>query len=225
MTGDVLSIPMRVDTQAPRLENSAVSLKIEDGKTLLSGKFTDDGAIASVEVVPVVKRTDKRDPSCVDYAPDYNNAFYSQCIFDGGVNEWTFTADVTEYSHTNQTFEGENELYDFEWTGNVYIFGGDYGGNDRSYGVTVNATPGLVLSTTSALLHVGNTFDLIVNNNTGSDAPLTFTSSNPEVATVDEFGHIQTLAPGQAVVEVSNGTESAYCIVAVRGEKYGSHRF
>ena len=216
MTGDVLSIPMRVDTQAPRLENSAVSLKIEDGKTLLSGKFTDDGAIASVEVVPVVKRTDKRDPSCVDYAPDYNNAFYSQCIFDGGVNEWTFTADVTEYSHTNQTFEGENELYDFEWTGNVYIFGGDYGGNDRSYGVTVNATPGLVLSTTSALLHVGNTFDLIVNNNTGSDAPLTFTSSNPEVATVDEFGHIQTLAPGQAVVEVSNGTESAYCIVAVR---------
>ena len=216
MTGDVISMPLRVDTQAPKLENSAVSFTETDGKTTISGKFTDDCAIASVEVVPMVKRIAKSDPSRVDYALDRNNPFYVEHIYDAGAGEWTFTADVTEYSHVNQTYEGENNIYDFEWTGNVYIFGGDYGGNDRAYAVTVNSTPGLVLSTTSALLHVGSTFDLSISNNTGSDASLTLTSSAPEVATIDEFGHIVALKPGQAVMEITNGTDTAYCIVAVR---------
>lgn len=50
-----------------------------------------------------------------------------------------------------------------------------------------------MLSTTSALLYVGSSFDLSITNNTGSDAPLTLTSSNPEVATIDEFGHVKAL--------------------------------
>lgn len=216
MTGDVLSVPMLVDTEAPKLENSAVSATEADGKTVVTGKFLDDGAIASVEVVPMVKRTAKSDPTRVDYALDRNNTFYVQQIYDAAVKEWTFEADVSHYEHINQTYEGENNIYDFEWTGDVYIFGGDYGGNDRAYAVTVDTTPGLVLSTTSALLHVGNSFDLNVCNNTGSDAPITITSSDPEVATVDEFGHIVAQKAGQTVVEVTNGTVSAYCIVAVR---------
>ncbi len=216
MTGDVISVPLRVDSEAPQLENSAVSVEVQDGKTTISGKFTDDGAIASVEVVPLVKRTAKSDPTRVDYAMDRNNSFYAEYIYDAGVGEWTFTADVTEYSHVNETYEGENNIYDFQWTGDVYIFGGDYGGNDRAYAVTVDSTPGLVLSTTSALLYVGSSFDLSITNNTGSDAPLTLTSSNPEVATIDEFGHVKALKAGQAVMEITNGTETAYCIVAVR---------
>ena len=48
-----------------------------------------------------------------------------------------------------------------------------------------------------------------MNNNTGSTAPITRTSSNPEVATVDEFGHVVAVAPGQAIITVSNGTYSA----------------
>lgn len=131
MTGDVISVPLRVDSEAPQLENSAVSVEVQDGKTTISGKFTDDGAIASVEVVPLVKRTAKSDPTRVDYAMDRNNSFYAEYIYDAGVGEWTFTADVTEYSHVNETYEGENNIYDFQWTGDVYIFGGDYGGNDR----------------------------------------------------------------------------------------------
>ncbi len=216
MTGDVIAVPMLVDTEAPKLENSAVSATQRDGKTILSGKFLDDGAIASVEVVPMVKRTAKSDPTRVDYALDRNNTFYIEQIYDAAVKEWAFEADVSNYEHINQTYEGENNIYDFEWTGDVYVFGGDYGGNDRAYTVTVDVTPGLALSTTSALLHVGSSFDLNVCNNTGSDAPITTTSSNPQVATVNEFGHIEALQAGQTVVEVTNGTVSAYCVVAVR---------
>ena len=100
--------------------------------------------------------------------------------------------------------------------GNVYLSCGDYAANDRTYAIKVDASQGLTLSQTSARLHPGQSFDLSVNNNTGSTAPITRTSSNPEVATVDEFGHVVAVAPGQAIITVSNGTYSALCVIAVK---------
>ena len=82
--------------------------------------------------------------------------------------------------------------------------------------ISVNAESGLVLSQKSALLYPGQEFDLSVNNNTGSNDAITRTSSNPEVAKVDEFGHVTAVSAGQAVITVSNGTSSAVCIVAVK---------
>ena len=215
MTGDVLSYNMLVDTVAPKLVNSTVSFYEEDGRIYIKGTFQDDGSIASVEIVPHVKRTNNYNPDYYEYGMDEINPFYSELIYDARVGESTFVADVTEYFHKNQSYEGENNVYSYEWTGNVYIFCGDYGGNDRAYIINVDTTEGLVLSTTSALLYVGETFDLNVINNTGSDAELVRTSSNPEVATIDEFGHIVALAPGQTTITVSNGEEEAVCIVAV----------
>ena len=219
MTGDVISFPVLIDSDAPTLENGAATLSVRDGRTYLSGTFTDGGSLASVTVYPQVMRTYKEgygDPAYSEYGLDYNNPFYAELIYDPDVQAWYFETDVTEYAHTNESYQGENNIYDFTWTGNVFIYGGDYGGNERGYAVHVDTTPGIVLSTTSALLYVGNSFDLSVNNNTGSDAALTRTSSNPEVATIDEFGHVVALAPGQTVITVSNGESSADCVVAVR---------
>ena len=67
--------------------------------------------------------------------------------------------------------EGVDHLYPTE----------DYAANDRTYAIKVDASQGLTLSQTSARLHPGQSFDLSVNNNTGSTAPITRTSSNPEV--------------------------------------------
>ena len=219
-TGDVITMPITVDRTAPVLKDSTVSImENEEGRLIMTGTFEDDGALASIEIFPQVKRTYKEgygNPGQVDYALDYNNPFYSEMIYDAAAHTWTFSCDVTDYAHTVESYPGENYYYDFTWTGNIFIYGGDYGGNDRAYAVTAKSDSGLVLSTTSALLKVGQTFDLSVINNTGSDAPLTRTSSNPEVATVDEFGHIVAVAPGQTTVTISNGTDSAVCIVAVR---------
>ena len=226
MTGDVISFDVMVDTVAPKLVNSAVTTYVgEDGHTYITGTFTDDGSIASVEIYPQVKRTYNTtnnpyaDASYYEYGLDYNNPFYSEMIYDADTQEWTFTVDVSEYVHANESYSGENRYYNFEWTGNVYIYGGDYGGNDRAYGVTVTTGDGLILSTTSAKLYVGESFDLNVIDNTNSDAPITRISTNPEVATVDEFGHIEALAPGQTEIVISNGTDEAICIVAVLEKK------
>lgn len=185
----------------------------------MTGTFEDEGSIAAVEIVPQVKRTYKEgygDPSYAEYGLDLNNPFLCEYVYDADVDTFRFTADVTAYAHTNESYAGENYYYDFTWTGNVFVFGGDYGGNERSYAVTVDTTPGLILSQTSALLYVGDEFDLSVNNNTDSATPVTRTSTNPEVASVDEFGHIVALAPGQTTIVVSNGVSESVCIVAVQ---------
>lgn len=220
MTGDVISFPVTVDTVAPKLKNNAIKVYEKDGRTYITGTvYDEDGSIASVEVTPYVTRTYKEgygDPSYKEVGLDKNNRFYKNDIYDAELKEHTFTVDVTEYAHTNEAFKGENNYYDYKWTGNVLISAGDYGANDRSYAISVNASEGIVLSQTSALLRPGQEFDLSVNNNTeNADSTLTRTSSNPEVATIDEYGHIVAVASGQTIITVSDGTSSAICVVAV----------
>src|SRR5699024_10083709 len=114
-----------------------------------------------------------------------------------------------------ESYPGENNVYDFTWNGNVLVSCGDYGANDRSYAITVDSTQGLVLSQTSALLHPGSTFNLSVIDNTDQEDAVTRTSSNPDVATIDEFGLVTAVAPGQTVITVAKGGSSAICVVAV----------
>lgn len=219
MTGDVISFNVTIDTRSPKLENNAISVYEEDGRTYITGTvYDEDGSLASVEIDPYVKRTYKEgygDPSYFEYGTDVKNPFYLETVYDAARKTLEFTADVTEYAHTNTSYEGENNYYSYTWEGAVALFCGDYGGNERTYMISVDATKGLVLSQTSALMHPGNVFELSVNDNTGVEGEITRTSSNPEVATVDEFGMITAVAPGQAVITVAKGDESAVCVVAV----------
>lgn len=219
MTGDEISFSVTVDTVAPELENNTVSIYEKDGHTYMTGTvYDEDGSLANIEVAPYVTRTYKEgygDPSYSEVGVDTTNAFLVENFYDPAVKTRTFTVDVTEYAHSIENFEGENKIYDFAWNGNVLVSCGDYGANDRSYAITVDASQGLVLSQTSALLHPGNSFDLSVIDNSGQEGVVTRTSSNPEVATIDEYGHVTAVAPGQTVITVAKGDSSAICVVAV----------
>lgn len=223
MTGDVISFPVNIDTVAPKLDNNAVTFYEENGRTYITGKvYDEDGSIASVEITPYVIRTYKEgygDPSYSEVGTDRNNKFYINNVYDAETKELTFTADVTEYVHENESYPGENNYYNYTWTGNVILSCGDYGANDRSYAIKVDAESGIILSQTSALLKIGQSIELSVNNNSSDlESELIRTSSNPEVATIDEYGCITAIAAGQTIITVSNGTESAICIVAVEDE-------
>ena len=219
MNGDVIQFPITVDTEAPTLENHTVSVYEENGRVYMTGTVQDaDGSLASLEIVPYVTRTYKEgvgDPNYAEVGVDRNNPFLLENFYDPAKKTYTFKADVTEYVHNNEAFPGENDTYNFVWNGNVLLSCGDYGANDRSYAITVNSSQGLVLSQTSALLHTGSTFELSVIDNTNQEGTVVRTSSNPEVATVDEMGMVQAVAPGQAVITVSKGSASAVCVVAV----------
>ncbi|MGN0334426.1 MAG: S8 family serine peptidase [Lachnospiraceae bacterium] len=223
MEGDVISFNVTIDTQAPKLENNAVSIFEENGRTYISGTVYDaDGSLASLEIDPIVKRSYKEgygDPSYSEYGRDSLNPFLCETVYDAGTKTLEFKADVTEYEHKNTSYAGENYYYDFTWEGNVMLMCGDYGANERTYMISVDATSGIVLSQTSALLYPGDVFELSVNDNTGVEGTVLRTSSNPEVATIDEYGMVTAVAPGQAVITVSKGNDSAVCIVAVQEKK------
>ncbi len=217
LTGDVLQFPIVVDTVAPKLVNNTVSFYVEDGRTYMTGTVTDvDGSIASVEVHPYVKRTHKYNPDYFGWDIDQLNPFYTNHVYDAAAKTLTFTCDVTEYAHTNQSWEGESDTYTFEWDGTIFLSCGDYGLNDRTYTMKLDTGSGIRLSQTSALMYVGGEFELSVLDNTGIEGDLIRTSSNPEVATVDEFGKIVAVAPGQATISISKGDQEAVCVVAVR---------
>ena len=217
LTGDVLQFPVVIDTVAPKLENNTVSFYVEDGRTYMTGTvYDEDGSLASVEVHPYVKRTHNYQTDYFGWDIDQLNPFYTNHIYDPATKTLTFTCDVTEYAHTNESYPGESGTYTFEWDGTIFLSCGDYGLNDRTYIMKVDTGSGIRLSQTSALMYVGSEFELSVLDNTGAEGNLVRVSSNEEVATIDEFGKIKAIAPGQATISVSKAGQEAICVVAVR---------
>ena len=205
MTGDTYSFNVTVDTVAPYLVDNAATLRQENGKTYISGTFTDDGAIATVQIYPVVIERNAYSGTST-MTVDFDHPFYEDNVYDAAVGERSFEARVDKDAYTGSK----------EWTGIIYVYGGDYGANERVYGVMVdNTDEGIQLTSQSFLLYPGEQAYLGVNNNTDEQGTLTRVSSNPEIATVDEEGNITAVAPGQTLITVSNGKASAVCVVAV----------
>ena len=217
LTGDVLQFPVVIDTVAPKLENNTVSFYEEDGRVYMTGTvYDEDGSLASVEVHPYVKRTHNYQTDYFGWDIDQLNPFYTNHVYDPATKTLTFTCDVTEYAHTNESYAGESDIYTFEWDGTIFLSCGDYGLNDRTYVMKVDTGSGIRLSQTSALMYVGGEFELSVLDNTGAEGDLVRTSSNEDVATIDEYGKIKAIAPGQAVISVTKAGQEAICVVAVR---------
>lgn len=75
----------------------------------------------------------------------------------------------------------------------------------------------LSLSPTSYIASVGETFALTVTKNpTNAGAQLTWTSSDPSVATVSSTGNVQTLSAGTTTITVSSGNISATSTITVQ---------
>ena len=73
------------------------------------------------------------------------------------------------------------------------------------------AETGMTLSRTDfTLFKAGSTYKLIAS---GVEGACTYTSSNPKVATVGADGTVTAVAPGNATITVTNGTEKRTCVV------------
>ena len=87
--------------------------------------------------------------------------------------------------------------------------------------VTVTARPvpveSVSLNKSSLTLETGEGFDLVatVKPDNATDPAVTWTSSDPSVASVTENGHVEALQPGQAVITAKAGEKEATCAVTV----------
>ena len=84
-------------------------------------------------------------------------------------------------------------------TANVFVTGTD--------GASLRITPPVVT------LRPGDSYDFGYGNT--YDLPLTWTSSEPSVAAVDQNGHVTALAPGNSVITLATDIESVTARVAV----------
>ncbi len=91
-------------------------------------------------------------------------------------------------------------------------------GGAKDETINVNVVDGINLNTSAATIYVGSTIQLVLYAS-NSAAPITWTSSNPEIAMVDEDGLVTGMKNGDAVItvkQVINGvTKTLQCNIKV----------
>ena len=98
------------------------------------------------------------------------------------------------------------------------------GDNSQTENVAVEQ---LLISQDSAALKAGEEWQAVVTTQpTGATTPITWSSSDSTVATVDQFGNIRNVYTGtgeaQAVITASAGDKSVTCTVTCTGDGTGS---
>ena len=193
---DTLTFPVYIDTQAPQLDQGRVTLSTgADGRTTLGMQVSDEhlyldtGIFVANDDGTISTSSEKLLHKNVGLAdmPD--------------VTSDAVSVDVTDYA---------GKL--------LYVQLSDWGYNYAAYLVQLPDTfegTTLSLSDTTAFLFTGEQQQLLVFD-TDTEAALTWTSSNDDVASVDENGLVTAKAPGVTTVTATtaNGA-SVSCVVGV----------
>ena len=185
---DTLTFPVYIDTQAPQLDQGRVTLSTgADGRTTLG--YLDTEIFVANDDGTISTSSEKLLHKNVGLAdmPD--------------VTSDAVSVDVTDYA---------GKL--------LYVQLSDWGYNYAAYLVQLPDTfegTTLSLSDTTAFLFTGEQQQLLVFD-TDTEAALTWTSSNDDVASVDENGLVTAKAPGVTTVTATtaNGA-SVSCVVGV----------
>ncbi len=188
---NTFTFPVTIDVTAPQLEGMAVRIVERNGRRYLQGTATDNVSVMHVTAV-----------GCLVYGssyvvPDYN----SRVDVDADGTNTTFELDITDIN------------YDL-----IYLFLDDYGYNESLYAVPVTDEPGLILPSESMLINEGEYLQMsVLNNSQSQDVGVVWSSSNEDVATVDQNGLVQGIKHGMTVIcaTASNG-EFTTCLLGVR---------
>ena len=193
---DTLTFPVYIDTQAPQLDQGRVTLSTgADGRTTLGMQVSDEHLYLDTEIFVA------NDDGTISTSSEkllHKNVGLADMP---DVTSDAVSVDVTDYA---------GKL--------LYVQLSDWGHNYAAYLVQLPDTfegTTLSLSDTTAFLFTGEQQQLLVFD-TDTEAALTWTSSNDDVASVDENGLVTAKAPGVTTVTATtaNGA-SVSCVVGV----------
>lgn len=193
---DTLTFPVYIDTQAPQLDQGRVTLSTgADGRTTLGMQVSDEHLYLDTEIFVA------NDDGTISTSSEkllHKNVGLADMP---DVTSDAVSVDVTDYA---------GKL--------LYVQLSDWGYNYAAYLVQLPDTfegTTLSLSDTTAFLFTGEQQQLLAFD-TDTEAALTWTSSNDDVASVDENGLVTAKAPGVATVTATtaNGA-SVSCVVGV----------
>ena len=192
---DTLTFPVYIDTQAPQLDQGRVTLSTgADGRTTLGMQVSDEHLYLDTEIFVA------NDDGTISTSSEkllHKNVGLADMP---DVTSDAVSVDVTDYA---------GKL--------LYVQLSDWGYNYAAYLVQLPDTfegTTLSLSDTTAFLFTGEQQLLVFDTDT--EAALTWTSSNDDVASVDENGLVTAKAPGVTTVTATtaNGA-SVSCVVGV----------
>ena len=193
---DTLTFPVYIDTQAPQLDQGCVTLSTgADGRTTLGMQVSDEHLYLDTEIFVA------NDDGTISTSSEkllHKNVGLADMP---DVTSDAVSVDVTDYA---------GKL--------LYVQLTDWGYNYAAYLVQLPDTfegTTLSLSDTTAFLFTGEQQQLVAFD-TDTDTALTWTSSNADVASVDENGLVTAKAPGVTTVTATtaNGA-SVSCVVGV----------
>ena len=177
---DTLTFPVYIDTQAPQLDQGRVTLSTgADGRTTLGMQVSDEHLYLDTEIFVA------NDDGTISTSSEkllHKNVGLADMP---DVTSDAVSVDVTDYA---------GKL--------LYVQLSDWGYNYAAYLVQLPDTfegTTLSLSDTTAFLFTGEQQQLLVFD-TDTEAALTWTSSNDDVASVDENGLVTAKAPGVTTV-------------------------
>ncbi len=195
---DTLTFPVYIDTQAPQLDQGCVTLSTgADGRTTLGMQVSDEHLYLNTEIFVA------NDDGTISTSSEkllHKNVGLADMP---DVTSDAVSVDVTDYA---------GKL--------LYVQLTDWGYNYAAYLVQLPDTfegTTLSLSDTTAFLFTGEQQQLVAfDTDTDTDTALTWTSSNADVASVDENGLVTAKAPGVTTVTATtaNGA-SVSCVVGV----------
>ena len=193
---DTLTFPVYIDTQAPQLDQGCVTLRTgADGRTALGMQVSDEHLYLDTEIFVA------NDDGTISTSSE-NILHKNVGLADmPDVTSDAVSVDVTDYA---------GKL--------LYVQLSDWGYNYAAYLVQLPDTfegTTLSLSDTTAFLFTGEQQQLVAFN-TDTDTALTWTSSNTDVASMDDSGLVTAKAPGVTTVTATtaNGA-SVSCVVGV----------
>ena len=193
---DTLTFPVYIDTQAPQLDQGCVTLSTgADGRTTLGMQVSDEHLYLDTEIFVA------NDDGTISTSSEkllHKNVGLADMP---DVTSDAMSVDVTDYA---------GKL--------LYVQLSDWGYNYAAYLVQLPDTfegTTLSLSDTTAFLFTGEQQQLLAFD-TDTDTALTWTSSNADVASVDDSGLVTAKAPGVTTVTATtaNGA-SVSCVVGV----------
>ena len=193
---DTLTFPVYTDTQAPQMDQGCVALSTgADGRTTLGMQVSDEHLYLDTEIFVA------NDDGTI--SPSSENILHKNVGLADmpDVTSDAVSVDVTDYA---------GKL--------LYVQLTDWGYNYAAYLVQLPDTfegTTLSLSDTTAFLFTGEQQQLVAFD-TDTDTALTWTSSNADVASVDDSGLVTAKAPGVTTVTATtaNGA-SVSCVVGV----------
>lgn len=139
----------------------------------------------------------------------------------GSISHISFVWSGSGYAPGSNDKEVSTGSYDTssgEWTGdaNSVTLTKKGSGQWRLQELTVTYTPGslsdagLTLAEDAKTINAGETYQIVATTAAGYDGSITYTSSNPAVATVDNTGLVSSLMKGTATITVSVSETAAY---------------